>query len=592
MSAFQQLPDIQERNQTKITEIWAKIIATGLNHVLQNLPPVDDYDITLEGVAPALNIGCVWPQATYAGDCTLHLNSVPRTYPDYSRNHSRPRHDWVAGMDHENIRKKGVFAWHPELYNGLFERPMNRRTAALLQYYILQWAANTLVSFRFSGDIDVDALCEALEMLGETEEFKARAPEIGQQQPTEQPFTEQQLMGQQFMEQELTRTSPTNGLMASDQDNNRDANRRSVRAILNEIRTSVPAVDTLPTLQDLNLKFEPHDKDERFYLPFRLYIGKSKGATNRCEAWMYMTYPQGKKQGVVQPCEMNLTNANGEVVGSRTLATGWSPDLGELNLAEPFKATKGSEKGSNYLPLTYVTQYCFLLKYEEEGVPINKSLIVINQTFKRYLENGVKFYQQSVKSKPTKSQAKPKAVPKIRLGGQKATRATRQQRVNYEEAPDVGADEEENYSYTPSATARILRERNKEKSSKGKHAISPPNLSSANNEAPSAAASADETQESIHTLHTADELNLRETQLQNRLSYSLTSVHKSYLHWNNVRETIPEEVLDELYEELPLLKLAEQNLSNEIEKQIQTWNGVQDVLSRMEELGLESQWQG
>ncbi|KAL1610732.1 hypothetical protein SLS60_002402 [Paraconiothyrium brasiliense] len=586
MSAFQQTSDVQQRSQTTLTQIWAYAIARELDHVLRGLPPFTDYEFTVVNGAPALNIGCVYP--TNAGDCTLHSHKVPHTDPNYSKNFTPPRHDWVEDMGDDNKARKGVFAWHSELYEGLFQGPMQPRSAALLQYHLLQWVANTSGAVDVVEEINVDALCEALQMVEETEEFEARAQKNGGQQLPGQQLMEQQTTGQQ-----LTEISTTNGSMEVDQHGRHDANRISNRTLLDEIKTSVPIVASLPTLQELNVVFEPHNRDENVYLPLRLYIGESR-KNNKCKVWMYMTHPQGKKQGLSQPCEMEIIDDNGDVVGTKTLATGWARDLDAVTLDPPFDATKKA-KGHNYLPLTYVTQYCFLLKYEEEGISIDRDLIVINVTFKRYLENGVKFYQQgsTSKSKSTTRKANPKWKAKSLPDEQKATMTTRKKSINYAEE----SDEEENYSYTPSATALRLLERSKAESSKGKEATGttsrPPSLPPATNEGLSDAESADiETPGSITQLKTADELGLRETQLQNKIPYSIIEVHQHYRHWRDVRENIPEELLAELYEASPRLELAEKNLSDAMDTQIDTWEEIQEVVARMNDLGFRSQWEG
>ncbi|KAF2439410.1 hypothetical protein P171DRAFT_490111 [Karstenula rhodostoma CBS 690.94] len=414
MSAFQP-PNLeaQTNSRTKLAQLQETVHALGLRDVLQSLPPFAETAFTIERGVAVLNIGPV-EMGPSVFECRLYSAPTPSTHPSYTNTNSAPLHGWLETLEKQSPgerRRKGAFAWHKALYEGLFKQPMEPASAALLHYYCIKWAVSNPGSVDIHLGISSDALCDALSMLKETEEFEQRIRE--EDTP---PIREEEIAS-------IPAAPPVIRPIEIDRANNPGGDKRSVQAVLDDIRKLVPIVALLPPFHELRLRFESHDRSGASYLPLRLYIGTS-GADSRCEVWMYMQYPEGRREGVYQPCEMEVRNEEGDVIDIMTLRTGDCPDLDDATLAEALSPSK-HKVGSNYLPLTYLTQFCFLLKYKEEGLePLGNSTIAFNKSFHKYLENGVKYYYEYT----TGNEAPPHLLTFQRKNKPKSRRASKPRR--------------------------------------------------------------------------------------------------------------------------------------------------------------------
>lgn len=409
MSAFQ-LPglDFTSRARTKLAELRDAATLQGLGDVLQSLPPFVDTAFTIEHGVPVLNIGPI-ETGPYVFDCKLYSTPMPSAHPSHPNPNSAPLHRWVENLEKhrpEEKIQKSAFAWDKALFKGLFTLPRQPASAALVHYYFIQWAASVSGSVGVDLGLTAEALCAAFRILKETEGFKERIREENiplienvpppVARPVEIDRGNDTDGDRKSVRKNIPRievTPPVSRPIETGRANDTDGDEKSVREVLDYIKSSMPVVELLPPLEKLNLRFEHHNKSGTDYLPLRLYIGTSVANPNS-EVWMYLRYPGGKKGGPQQPCEIEEKTEHGKVSVVKTLRTGTSTDLDDATLADALKPSKHAV-GQNYLPLTFLTQYCFLLKYEEEGLePLRGDTIVYNASFRKYLENGVKYYYE------------------------------------------------------------------------------------------------------------------------------------------------------------------------------------------------------
>ncbi|KAF2439409.1 hypothetical protein P171DRAFT_490110 [Karstenula rhodostoma CBS 690.94] len=227
--------DAQLRSQMKFSEIRQQVAAAGLLEQLGNLPRFDAYHFIVREGAVMIDFGRI----------SIFLG---------------------VGVG-DILLKKGVFAWNRALYQGLFSKPMDARSAALLQLAFIEWEAHERRSVEvFPGNpsttVNVKALCSALDLM--RKELSTRE------------------------EHPIASLSLGSGPMEIDDDNGIDGNKKPIRTILDKIREIIPAVDELPELSDTEFDFRPHEKTEAGYLPLRLYTGTLKQDPGS-NVWMYMT---------------------------------------------------------------------------------------------------------------------------------------------------------------------------------------------------------------------------------------------------------------------------------------------------------------
>ncbi|KAF9729519.1 hypothetical protein PMIN06_008673 [Paraphaeosphaeria minitans] len=330
--------DAQAHSKKKLADIRQRVQTAGLLKQLDRVPRFDAYEFVVQDGAVMINFGRV-DSGPAAGHVSL--------YPD-ARTSLRgceldvPSWAYIEVVKDEELRKKGVFAWDRDLYEGLFSDPMDRRSAALLQLAFIELEADGNRSVEsypglLEAGFDVEALLRALELI---------------------------------------------------------ENKSSARALLEKIRARIPAVDKLPGLPDTQLDFQPHDKSEAEYLPLRLYIGRL-AKDSATKVWMYMTRSGGRLH---QTCE--AVNNSGVVT---TFRTGTATDLEGVELIGMLKASR-VQAGKNYRQITCLTRYYFFLKYAQDGcVLLREEDMPMNDHFHRYIENGIRAYLSSKTPPPDPS---------------------------------------------------------------------------------------------------------------------------------------------------------------------------------------------
>ncbi|KAF1976807.1 hypothetical protein BU23DRAFT_12668 [Bimuria novae-zelandiae CBS 107.79] len=242
-------------------------------------------------------------------------------------------------------------------------------------------------------------------------------------------------------------------------------NKASTTAILDAIKRKILVVEKI-NLKATGLEIQRHEEERRYHYPLRMRVG-TWSHDKKSEVWMYMTPARGANNGSQNPCVVEIQDEEGTITGRKTLKTGRSHDLGEVDLEPALQCLRGrgSEKGHNYLPLCMFVQYCFLLKYEETGlIALEKREIPINKQFHRYLEQAIRAYCERKKISVKEGQftftlhtSKASKSSRISSAAKKASRERRSSKIEpggYQEPSGSDLDSGPDISYFSSEEDR------------------------------------------------------------------------------------------------------------------------------------------
>lgn len=542
MSAIQERV-LQNQARSRIEQIREEVAALGLSEALLVLPSYQHYNFTVRHDDNVIDFGNVYPSCA-PNNFNVALHPAAHLIYDSSEQQMLPSYEVIAGMDHQERVAKGVFAWHQVLYDGLFQEHMDRRSAALLQYVFLQWKDESgwLVD-EFPDDrsqvVDVAALCQGLELVQETEQYQEYVRNKAANSDAE--------------------VSSSQYPMDSDVTTRHSMDKASGTAI-QKIQRKIPDVKTtLPSLQDLNLTFAEHEMDPKTYLPLRLHIGWwSKDP--QCKVWMYMLATTGAKRPVPR-CEVQLSGNPNSLTRPSPIQMGSARDLDRVEFVDALKFCKGRKgnQGFNYLPITMLTQYYFLLRYKQEGIDLlPKDDVTVNSTYRKYLVTAINAYARS-QGLPT---VKCEPRNKVKGKGKGKSKSTPQGAI-----PDQQLQQ---------PTGEFSATRTTRRSTKTKEMSYAEPDSDADADIETTSDPEDEYHDPLTTkpttftnLSTLQRTQLRSHKhaLEHNLSNSLTSIKQATRTWSLARDTAVE-VSPALYEAHPGLRQAEERLEGVLEEML------------------------
>ncbi|KAF2439411.1 hypothetical protein P171DRAFT_448243 [Karstenula rhodostoma CBS 690.94] len=327
------------------------------------------------------------------------------------REKKKPWESDIIFVNSHAMGDKAPFDWSSYLYGGLFkefpktetsgaepsgsETTMLGPSRALLDYYFLQWAANSPnaanfclpETFTFNSE-KREKLASALtnllsvdhvrDSILKNQEDQTTTPSPGYTSSedilissSEGSKTMPQRPGGTLSSATYSALKSGTGTVQKDSD---------ISRTLHKIRKSITNLTSLPPLEDIQIEDSTEDGRENL-LPLRLCIGH-KG---KHKVWMYIEKEVGRPW-------FEIETSHPEQGGTGRVVLKEEPDL-EINgitLLEPFRTGKA---GGLYIdPMINIGKYYFFLACEAWDLDLRKKDIVKDKKFEQYLKTGANAY--------------------------------------------------------------------------------------------------------------------------------------------------------------------------------------------------------